>query len=160
MTLALRPEGIRLGDGEPTGSNRLRGTIEDINFLGLDRPDPAASRRWRRAADSRHDRSTLDTFNEPHLTLPDGRLETVTVSFPAEACFVLEGSENVITARAATSAPAPRCDPEPTASRLAGIGLVILDKDGTLIDFHAMWSRLGARSRGRTWRRRPGGSIA
>ena len=30
---------------------------------------------------------------------------------------------------------------EPTASRLAGIGLVILDKDGTLIDFHAMWSR-------------------
>ncbi len=29
----------------------------------------------------------------------------------------------------------------PTGSRLAGIELVILDKDGTLIDFHAMWSR-------------------
>ena len=33
VTLALRPEGISLGEGRE-GSNRLRGTIEDINFLG------------------------------------------------------------------------------------------------------------------------------
>ena len=33
VTLALRPEGIALGEGQP-GSNRLRGTVEDINFLG------------------------------------------------------------------------------------------------------------------------------
>ena len=33
VTLALRPEGISLGDGDP-GSNRLTGTVEDVNFLG------------------------------------------------------------------------------------------------------------------------------
>ena len=33
VTLALRPEGIELGEGEP-GENRLHGTVEDINFLG------------------------------------------------------------------------------------------------------------------------------
>jgi phosphoglycolate phosphatase len=31
--------------------------------------------------------------------------------------------------------------PDPARDRLAGIELVILDKDGTLIEFHAMWSR-------------------
>ena len=85
VTLALRPEGISFGDG-PDGSNRLRGTIEDINFLGsIVRirlrlgPDPAAE-----------DATTisLDTFNEPHLALPAVG-ETATVHFPPEACFVL-----------------------------------------------------------------------
>src|SRR6476646_1238755 len=33
VTLALRPEGISLGEGDP-GSNRLTGTVEDVNFLG------------------------------------------------------------------------------------------------------------------------------
>ena len=33
VTLAVRPEGIALGEGAP-GSNRLRGTVDDINFLG------------------------------------------------------------------------------------------------------------------------------
>ena len=33
VTLALRPEGIALGEGEP-GANRLHGTVEDVNFLG------------------------------------------------------------------------------------------------------------------------------
>ena len=73
VTLALRPEGIDLGEGEP-GANRLHGTIDDISFLGsivrlrvsvpararmaradggLARhvqraPPPAAGRRWRR----------------------------------------------------------------------------------------------------------------
>src|SRR4051812_40096580 len=33
VTLAVRPEGMALGDG-PAGSNHLRGEVEDINFLG------------------------------------------------------------------------------------------------------------------------------
>src|SRR4029453_16852422 len=33
VTLAVRPEGIDLGDGD-VGWNRIRGTLEDINFLG------------------------------------------------------------------------------------------------------------------------------
>ncbi len=85
VTLALRPEGISLGEGD-AGSNRLRGTIEDINFLGsivrirvrlsdgLDEEPPSTV--------------ALDTFNEPHLKIPDVG-ETVTISFPPEASFVL-----------------------------------------------------------------------
>ncbi len=93
VTLAVRPEGIDLGDGED-GFNRIHGTLEDINFLGsvvrlrLSLGDGANGT----VATS----MTLDTFNEPHLTLPAVGSE-VTVSFPAEACFVLEGSENAIT---------------------------------------------------------------
>ncbi len=33
VTVALRPEIVTLGDG-PDGSNRLRGTIDDVTFLG------------------------------------------------------------------------------------------------------------------------------
>ena len=33
VTLAVRPEGIQLGEGA-LGENQLRGTVEDINFLG------------------------------------------------------------------------------------------------------------------------------
>ncbi len=85
VTLAVRPEGMDLGEGEP-GSNRLRGTVEDINFLGSivrirfqlgdgsdGEPQPSVA---------------LDTFNEPHLRLPAVG-ETVTISFPPEASFVL-----------------------------------------------------------------------
>ena len=85
VTLALRPEGISFGDG-PDGSNRLRGAIEDINFLGsIVRirlrlgPDPAAEGATT---------ISLDTFNEPHLALPAVG-ETATVHFPPEASFVL-----------------------------------------------------------------------
>ena len=70
----VRPEGIGLGDGDD-GDNRLRGTIEDINFLGSvvrirlalatprtarrDGDDPrhvqrAAPRRCRAVGDARH----------------------------------------------------------------------------------------------------------
>jgi putative spermidine/putrescine transport system ATP-binding protein len=84
VTLAVRPEGIRLGEGG--GSNRLRGEVEDINFLGsivrirmhlgdvVDGKEPTII--------------ALDAFNEPHLQLPAVG-EAVTVSFPPEACFVL-----------------------------------------------------------------------
>jgi putative spermidine/putrescine transport system ATP-binding protein len=85
VTLALRPEGISFGEG-PEGSNRLRGTIEDINFLGS-----IVRIRMRLGSGPATDGATtisLDTFNEPHLALPDvGQL--VTTHFPPEACFVL-----------------------------------------------------------------------
>jgi putative spermidine/putrescine transport system ATP-binding protein len=85
VTLAVRPEGIELGDGEP-GDNRLRGTVEDINFLG-------SIVRIRVRIGEGADGATptvvaLDTFNEPHLRLPDVDA-AVTISFPPEACFVL-----------------------------------------------------------------------
>jgi putative spermidine/putrescine transport system ATP-binding protein len=85
VTLAVRPEGIELGDGEP-GDNRLRGTIEDINFLG-------SIVRIRVRIGEGVDGATptvvaLDTFNEPHLRLPDVD-DAVTIAFPPEACFVL-----------------------------------------------------------------------
>ena len=85
VTLAVRPEGIELGDGEP-GANRLKGTVEDINFLG-------SIVRIRVKVGDSEDGATptviaLDTFNEPHLRLPDVD-QAITISFPPEACFVL-----------------------------------------------------------------------
>jgi putative spermidine/putrescine transport system ATP-binding protein len=85
VTLAVRPEGIGLGEGEP-GENRLTGTVEDINFLG-------SIVRIRVKVGEGADGATptvvaLDAFNEPHLRLPDVG-EAVTLSFPPEACFVL-----------------------------------------------------------------------
>ncbi len=85
VTLALRPEGISFGDG-PAGSNRLRGNVEDINFLGS-----IVRIRVRLGDVAAADGVTtisLDTFNEPHLALPAVG-EAVTTSFPPEACFVL-----------------------------------------------------------------------
>jgi putative spermidine/putrescine transport system ATP-binding protein len=89
VTLAVRPEGIALGDGEP-GTNRLHGAVEDINFLG------SIVRIRVRLGDQTSDKPgdgtptviSLDAFNEPHLRLPAVD-ESVTVSFPPEACFVL-----------------------------------------------------------------------
>jgi putative spermidine/putrescine transport system ATP-binding protein len=85
VTLALRPEGIALGQGGE-GANRLHGTVEDINFLG-------SIVRIRVRLSEGHEGEppsivALDTFNEPHLRLPAVGEDT-TVSFPPEACFVL-----------------------------------------------------------------------
>ena len=85
VTLALRPEGISLGEGGPN-SNHLRGEVEDINFLG------SIVRIRLRLGDGVDGRPptviALDTFNEPHLHVPDVGSQA-TVSFPPEACFVL-----------------------------------------------------------------------
>ena len=94
MTLALRPEGISLGEGGE-GSNRLRGTVEDINFLG-------SIVRIRVRLGEGHDGEpasvvALDTFNEPHLKLPDVG-EGVTISFPPEAAFVLGAARGATAA--------------------------------------------------------------
>ena len=85
VTLAVRPEGIELGEGEAS-ANRLKGTVEDINFLG-------SIVRIRVKVGDGVDGTTptivaLDAFNEPHLRLPDVA-QAVTISFPPEACFVL-----------------------------------------------------------------------
>ena len=100
VTLAVRPEGIELGDGAP-GENRLRGTMHDINFLG-------SIVRIRISLDGGADGATptivaLDTFNEPHLSVPAVG-DTVTISFPPEACFVLGAARDGALASAEVGA--------------------------------------------------------
>jgi putative spermidine/putrescine transport system ATP-binding protein len=94
VTLAVRPEGIELGEGEAS-ANRLKGTIEDINFLG-------SIVRIRVKVGDGDDGATptvvaLDAFNEPHLRLPDVD-QAVTISFPPEACFVLGAARDGVLA--------------------------------------------------------------
>jgi putative spermidine/putrescine transport system ATP-binding protein len=79
VTLALRPESIELGEGG--GSNHLRGTVEDVSFLG------SIVRTRVRLGDSGTTVS-LDTFNDPNLTAA-AIDELVTVSFPPEASLVI-----------------------------------------------------------------------
>jgi putative spermidine/putrescine transport system ATP-binding protein len=79
VTLAVRPEGIELG--EDGGANRLSGVVEDVSFLG------SIVRIRIRLGDDATTLS-LDTFNDPNLTLP-GIESPVTVSFPPEACLVI-----------------------------------------------------------------------
>ncbi|MFL5758067.1 MAG: ABC transporter ATP-binding protein [Chloroflexota bacterium] len=88
VTLALRPESVSLGNGI-NGSNSLRGPIEDVTFLGSIvrirmKPDAAST-------------VALDTFNEPSF-VPPAVGETVTVSFPPEACLVLAEPVPVLAA--------------------------------------------------------------
>ncbi len=100
VTLAVRPEGMELGGGEP-GANRLNGTVEDINFLGS-----IVRIRVRIGAGEEGATPTvvaLDTFNEPHLRLPDVG-QTLTISFPPEACFVLGAARDGALARAEAGA--------------------------------------------------------
>ena len=100
VTLAVRPEGISLGDGEP-GSNRLRGSMEDVNFLG------SIVRIRIRLSDGPDGQPptivALDTFNEPHLALPAVG-ESVTISFPPEASFVLGAARDGALASAEVGA--------------------------------------------------------
>ena len=85
VTLALRPESIELGEGG--GSNRFRGPLEDVSFLGsivrmrLRLGPPGAT-----PADGVT--ISFDTFNDPNLE-PPAVGETVTVSFPPEASLVV-----------------------------------------------------------------------
>jgi putative spermidine/putrescine transport system ATP-binding protein len=77
--VALRPEIVSL-DAAANG-NRMRGTVEDVNFLGS-----IVRIRVRFGENA----VSLDTFNNPSATQPRPG-QTVTVSFPAEAVLVLEG---------------------------------------------------------------------
>jgi len=81
VTVALRPESIEIG--EAGGANRLRGTIEDVSFLG------SIVRTRVRIGDGVS--VSLDQFNDPGVaaTAID---DPVTISFPPEATLVLAGT--------------------------------------------------------------------
>jgi putative spermidine/putrescine transport system ATP-binding protein len=78
VTLALRPESLEFGDGG--GANRLRGTIDDVGFLGS-----IVRTRIRIGEDAV---ISLDTFNDPGVSPPEHG-STVTVSCEPEACLVV-----------------------------------------------------------------------
>lgn len=87
VTLALRPELLALnGTGE--GPNHLTGNVETISFLG------SIVRIQVRVQDVL---VALDEFNNPHLALP-GLGEAVTLSFPKEACLILDSAGRTLTA--------------------------------------------------------------
>ena len=94
VTLALRPEILSLGDGEP-GHVRLRGTVDEVTFLGA-----VVRIRVRLPGDAGI--ASVDTFNNPHLAVP-ARESAVTFSFPAEACLVLDGAGRDAVVAAATA---------------------------------------------------------
>lgn len=77
VRVSLRPEMISLTNGRQD-SNRLAGTVKTIVFLG------SIVRIFLRLDGSE---LFLDTFNNPHLSLP-GVGERVSVWFPKEACLV------------------------------------------------------------------------
>ncbi len=78
-SVALRPEAVSL-DGSGADDNRMEGLVEDVNFLG------SIVRIRVRFGESA---ISLDTFNNPHLALPQ-RGQRVTVTFPREAVLPLE----------------------------------------------------------------------
>ena len=86
VTIALRPEAVELGDGG--GSNHLKGTVEDVSFLG------SIVRTRVRIGDGAT--LSLDQFNDPSLTAP-AIGETVAVSFSPESTLVLEGRASADT---------------------------------------------------------------
>jgi putative spermidine/putrescine transport system ATP-binding protein len=94
VSLALRPEILTLGDGEP-GHVRLRGTVDEVTFLG-------AVVRVRIKLPGDAGVASVDTFNNPHLAVP-ARESAITFSFPAEACLILDGAGRDAVTAAATA---------------------------------------------------------
>jgi putative spermidine/putrescine transport system ATP-binding protein len=82
VRLSLRPEMISLNNGN-AGNNHLTGTLASVVFLG------SIVRLVLRIGGSE---LFLDTFNNPHLALPEIGAR-VTAGFPPEACILL-GSED------------------------------------------------------------------
>jgi putative spermidine/putrescine transport system ATP-binding protein len=76
VSLMLRPEELTIGSDD---ENRLVGTVETVTFLG------AIVRVRVRVGEMA---VTMDLFNERLLKLPEVE-ETVTISFPAHACWVV-----------------------------------------------------------------------
>jgi putative spermidine/putrescine transport system ATP-binding protein len=83
VNIALRPEMVSLGDG-PEGSNRVRGKVIDVAFLG-------SIVRIRVTLGDDGPIVSLDEFNEPTLELPQID-ETLTISFPADGPLVLDSA--------------------------------------------------------------------
>jgi putative spermidine/putrescine transport system ATP-binding protein len=94
VSLALRPEILAIGDGEPEHV-RLRGTVDEVTFLG-------AVVRIRIRLPGNAGIAAVDTFNNPHLAVP-ARESAITFSFPAEACLVLDVAGRDAVAAAATA---------------------------------------------------------
>jgi putative spermidine/putrescine transport system ATP-binding protein len=90
VSVALRPERVTLGSQD--GLNQLNGVVDDVTFLG------AVVRVRIRFTDGSGVIS-FDTFNNPHLAVPNPGT-AITISFPYEACLVLDHSESI-----AASAP-------------------------------------------------------
>jgi putative spermidine/putrescine transport system ATP-binding protein len=86
--IALRPEAIDLGSTS-NGQNRLRGSVEDVSFLG-------SIVRIRLGLGDGGSTISLDTFNDPQLQVP-GIGETVTVSFAPAAGLVLDRPVEPVT---------------------------------------------------------------
>lgn len=80
LTLAIRPEGLSLDADLDEKKNHLNGTVEMVSFLG------AVVRIKVQIAGFQ---LLVDTFNHPHLQVPPVGA-SVTVSFPQEACLILE----------------------------------------------------------------------
>jgi putative spermidine/putrescine transport system ATP-binding protein len=78
VSLALRPEALSL-NGNSAG-NHLTGTVDDVMFLG---PTMRVRVRLKDQA------FQFDEFNHPHLAPPRPG-QQVTVSFPPEACLILQ----------------------------------------------------------------------
>jgi putative spermidine/putrescine transport system ATP-binding protein len=78
VQLALRPEAIGIKNGH--GTNELHGTVEDLAFLGS-----IVRVRVRLGENELH----FDTFNSPHLALPQ-RGEPIALSFEPESGLVLQ----------------------------------------------------------------------
>jgi putative spermidine/putrescine transport system ATP-binding protein len=78
-SLALRPEIVAI-DGAARDDNCMRGTVEDVSFLG------SIVRIRVRFKDNA---ISLDTFNNPRLS-PPRRGEPLTVTFPRDAVLVLD----------------------------------------------------------------------
>ena len=100
VTLAVRPEGIELGDGRD-GWNRIRGTLQEVSFLG-------SVVRLRLALGEASDGAApsvlaLDTFNDPRMRLPTVG-ESVSVAFSPDACFVLASADGAATTDAEVAA--------------------------------------------------------
>ncbi len=79
VSIALRPEIISMNGASAGEANRLQGKVEDVSFLGS-----IVRIRVRFENDFIH----LDTFNNPHLSLPQIG-QPITVTFPREAVLVL-----------------------------------------------------------------------
>ena len=81
-SVALRPEAVSLQQ-QGAERNQLRGTIEEVSFLG------AVVRMRLRLKESA---ISFDTFNNPSVP-PPARGQAVTVGFVREDLIVLEGTE-------------------------------------------------------------------
>lgn len=80
VTLAIRPEAISIAEGDDP--NGIDGQVADIMFLGA-----VVRMRLQVGAHT----LAFDTFNHPHLALPQIG-EHVRVRVPPEACMVIEGA--------------------------------------------------------------------